>query len=348
MGSWSEYCGLSNVTITSGTKCVFIALKKDNKHSMESERWFPALPPLFGDYNDYGAIENVEDTVGSRLVKQFFGLNAEEFVEMMERRSIGAQDQITTRIPRGFEKWEYMFIHREIWDFMVGYCPDSRYDMGKPWLLKQLGFVCENNERTNDESGKPHRYYQVWRNGEIVVKSDGTWIEGWIYNFDALQAMGVVVPDIFKTTRESQHWRNFDDNVLELLRTEAMMIGLGRSVSTDIMWLRLPNYHKPKKGEKPTGEQKKWAATYKKYGDKFSKIERLYVKMLQNPLKNAEFVDSLCDYSAVFYCMMLYSKTFEPIKRYITPQCGEHKMAQPLFDKFAEVNRSMIYEDDDD
>ena len=46
--------------------------------------------------------------------------------------------------------------------------------------------------------------------------------------------------------------------------------------------------------------------------------------------------------------MMLYSKTFEPIKRYITPQCGEHKMAQPLFDKFAEVNRSMIYEDGDD
>jgi hypothetical protein len=54
-GSWSVYCGISNISITSGNDCVLLPLKETNG---EYHRYSPATLPIFGKYNDYGGIEH--------------------------------------------------------------------------------------------------------------------------------------------------------------------------------------------------------------------------------------------------------------------------------------------------
>lgn len=51
MGSWSVYCGISRMSITSGDECVFLPLKKGYGEYLP---YYPATLPIYGTYDDYG------------------------------------------------------------------------------------------------------------------------------------------------------------------------------------------------------------------------------------------------------------------------------------------------------
>jgi len=47
MGSWSVYCEISKITITSGKRMALIPLKKNTDHVGYSQ-WVPATLPIIG------------------------------------------------------------------------------------------------------------------------------------------------------------------------------------------------------------------------------------------------------------------------------------------------------------
>lgn len=365
MGSWSEYCGISQITITAGTPCVFIALKKDNKLSRlggGGGEWFPALPPIFGHYNDYGAIESVEDTFGARIIKTHFGIDAEKFVEAIERKSIGSNSDV--KLPVEAAKWSYMFVHRKVWDFMASYLPgandldpDNSYDIGAPWLLRQLGFEYKG------ESGDK-RYKQLWEKGSISLKSDGTWVNDvnrqGIYYLSSLEKLGIEIPAHIKNFPAHKNWRlmldkedpcgSYDTYGRNGLGYIAFYMGLGKDLYGAISRFSEKPRRYSKDELKEIKEKRHFdpAKFDREQRAKFSAIERKYLELIKN--YDEAFIDSIVDYVTVTRNMFLFSKTFEPIMRYITPQFGEQKAAQPIFEMFAEVNKAEAgkYDDDDD
>ena len=78
MGSWSVCCGISNIAITSGKKCVLLPLKESI--GSETRNWQPATLPIFGEYNDYGGMEEIEKDDNTALIEEHLGISIEEFV----------------------------------------------------------------------------------------------------------------------------------------------------------------------------------------------------------------------------------------------------------------------------
>src|SRR3972149_3887048 len=77
MGSWSVNCGISNIAITSGNKCVILPLKKNGR---EERQWQPATLPIFGTYNDYGGNEDNQVDKNTIPIEEHFGVGIEDFV----------------------------------------------------------------------------------------------------------------------------------------------------------------------------------------------------------------------------------------------------------------------------
>lgn len=71
MGSWSVNCGISNITITAGTECVLLPLKT-NENGEGYLPYLPATLPIFGEYDDYGGIENIIEDDGQTSVRVFY------------------------------------------------------------------------------------------------------------------------------------------------------------------------------------------------------------------------------------------------------------------------------------
>ncbi|MEK6829724.1 MAG: hypothetical protein AABY15_06410 [Nanoarchaeota archaeon] len=108
MGSFNVACSISNISINCGTKIAFIPLlpsemnetigNKYNKFNLKpgyvflepSANWVsneggyqfykPFSLPIFGEYNDYGGIENIEENITSKAITEYFGITIEEFV----------------------------------------------------------------------------------------------------------------------------------------------------------------------------------------------------------------------------------------------------------------------------
>ena len=53
MGSWSVYCGLSNLAITSGQECVFLPLKKNNRG------YLPYIPATLSYSPNIGSVAGI-------------------------------------------------------------------------------------------------------------------------------------------------------------------------------------------------------------------------------------------------------------------------------------------------
>lgn len=71
MGCWNETCMLTHLPIEEGedTVCVFIAQQSGDKDTVHSDAIYaPISLPLFGEYDDYGRLENFADDYGTFLM----------------------------------------------------------------------------------------------------------------------------------------------------------------------------------------------------------------------------------------------------------------------------------------
>lgn len=79
MGSWSVYCGISQISITDGKKCVLLPLKKTASGSYLP--YMPATLPVFGEYNDYGGMQNIEENENTKFIEEYFNCKISEFCD---------------------------------------------------------------------------------------------------------------------------------------------------------------------------------------------------------------------------------------------------------------------------
>lgn len=135
MGSFNVACSVSRITICPGDPTVYFPLEVyeyayDIKahNNMLIYPWCYYIPltlPIFGEYADYGRIDQIEKNENIKVIEKYFKYSIDEIVDNRGKfSSVG------------------MFVHREIFDCMVKTQIDE-------W----------GNTKTRDSFGNRSRYY---------------------------------------------------------------------------------------------------------------------------------------------------------------------------------------------
>jgi hypothetical protein len=345
MGSWSVYCGISQLVITSGKPCVFLALKKSSLG--EYDRLSPATLPIFGEYDDYGGMENIVEDENTRLIEEHFGCTIHEFCYFFTRGCISdGEDDFPKKLKEVEEikNWEFMFIDRQVYNFMSSYTPYGYYgkghlDFGEESILKLIGFTYIGINEDNP-TWDPKRYNQEWEFQGKKFYSDGNSLhcgKEYVFNFNSASCN---LSDYVEIPQDKlwigdytmwQLWEHLDDNTAK--RFLLPIIGRSRYSLDDTtlaeMMLERVNANYAKEG-KPLVTLDDLAPS-KTLMDKYCKKFKTFGKLL-------------CDLVTIRHNLHPMSGTFTPHQLYLTPQCGEREHHQALLEKFAEINKSYIKE----
>lgn len=333
MGSWSVSCGISNITITSGKKCVLLPLKENN--GSETRNWQPATLPIFGEYNDYGGIEEIEKDDNTALIEKHFGVSIDDFaVFLVDGEFTYGRDEaeeVAERIKNleEIKGWRFMWIDRQVYDFMV--INNDKYhkgymNYGTAEMLKLFGFklIKESNTFKNYD---PKRFNQLWKKGDVEMYSDGRTLltkeNGYVYHFGKGDESSIEtyfeVPEelhYLKEKSKAEAWRLMGhDRAIDEL---SYILGSRYDIN-DITFAKILG----KKVPKPTVLYKKYYLDLDRFGDRI--VQLLNISINLHPM----------------------SGQFSPHILYLTPQCGEHKRHQVLLEKFAEINKSYINPEED-
>ena len=91
MGCWNGTCGVSRLPIKSGDDVVLFILEENAFHDggaggvcYTNALWSPLFVPLFGKYDDYGRIEDIE--AGSESVLEFFNSKIDKGIKVRKDR----------------------------------------------------------------------------------------------------------------------------------------------------------------------------------------------------------------------------------------------------------------------
>lgn len=327
MGSWSVYCGISNISITDGQECVLLPLKK-NKNSFSYMPYIPATMPIFGKYNDYGGIESIEENENTKLISEHFNMTIEQFCENI-------LEEDNTIENKECEKWKFMFIDRKIYDFLSNHNGDKYgdHDYGNPEFLKYIGAEYIGIDKSIN------RYNQAWNINGVKFDGDGTWLQSNgkpIYNYDPSILLNVLPDDkkdIIKL-QKNRLWKIFTkeyqaDNMF-------WIIGIDGSHYRHVKFLS-------------EIEDKLDDETYAKIFP--DKIRHQKEELLEIKDKYIDMFDTFGDYFADLIIIRknlhAFSQCFNPYIHYLTPQCGEFAQHQQILEKFAEINKSYINSEDD-
>ncbi len=334
MGCWSVNCGISNIAITAGNKCVILPLKKST--SSETRNWQPATLPIFGEYNDYGGIEDIEEDDNTKFIEEHFGISIDEFsVFLVDGKFTYDREEATEVAGRiqnldEAKEWRFMWIDRQVYDFMI-LNHDSYHkgynDYGTPDMLKLFGF--ELIEETKSfKNYDPKRFNQLWKKGDVEIFSDGNTIlskkNQYVYHFGKGNETSIEtyfdVPkelEYLKDKSKSEAWRIMSKSKAK--RELGYIFGNGY----DSGWEELDIFME-RPIIKPTVLHKKYYADLERFGDRI--VQLINVNNNLHPM----------------------SGQFSPHVLYLTPQCGEYRKHQVILEKFAEINKSYFNEDDED
>ena len=339
MGSWSVYCGISQISITSGKKCVLLPLKKTSSGSSYLP-YMPATLPIFGEYDDYGGMENIEQTENTKFIEEYFECDIQSFCNYL---TCGDDDMIPSKELKSMKS---MFIDRQVYDFMsstVGdeYDGKGHLDFGDECILKLLGFeyIGENN---NGQVHDPKRFNQEWKFGDELFYSDGTWLQhsqsdnrGSIYFFNHKYNSlmdHITVPEDKMWIGDKtmwQLWSILDDSkkveklsyILDVPYSDYRFDHILSKYPDEVQKVLKENgYEEPKKSKS---------------------IAHKYIKNIDI------FGDGLAELVTIRHNLHCMSGYFAPYVQYLTPQCGEFKQHQIFLDKFSEINKTYITNDED-
>ena len=192
MGDYNVSCGVSRISLGGGDKCVLIPLTK-TKFSDDIDdgacyvsndgpcgRFHPITLPIFGEYNSYGMLENIEENCNTKAIEQYYGCSIKDFVDHM-CSSHHSPIKTNKKVPK---KPFGMFVKREVYDMLAN---NPMGEFGEEencfkdtdlsaFVLRYLGFV----EDTTIERDSKERYNRPFKHEKIpnlIIWSDGTWIE---------------------------------------------------------------------------------------------------------------------------------------------------------------------------
>lgn len=256
MGSWSVYCSISKIAIRAGQECVFIPLKKNEKYSYSYLNYVPATLPIFGEYDDYGGVENIVKNENTKFIEDHFKVTIEDFVEFFTRgiHSPGEGKEILIENEEikswcGDDEVLFMFIDRKVWDFMSTntFKEDrGRFNFDDKEILKIFGV----DNQKNKLKGK------------------------FFYEFkDFIKAYDVDKSKHYLRNRiDSELYEYFSEKTL--IKNFSYLIGVDRNSS---MLRELQNKLKELSGEPIAPEEEsiadKYCANIQKFAKQFSELE---------------------------------------------------------------------------
>lgn len=347
MGHWSVYCNISRIAIGSGG-AVMIPLTENKKHD-GYDKYIPATLPIFGEYNTYGQLENIVEDENTAIIEKTYNCTIQEFCDFLVdgRRDYTSEysDWKGKEHLKPLEAFTYMWVKREVWDFLKNLHPKSYgrggdFDMGNPSLLEALGFV--HIGKTKDKRYTEHYRYT---NGEIVVNlmSDGTWCHilndqsQLIYDISHLKKLGVDTTQ-FDGKEEHNMYSIFDHKTR--LKKFGYIIGISRDFDMYDMFDRLSS-----KSDNP--ELKALAADFSRYAPQ--PILKEYIAKMA---ENGYISETIADLHTVKHNLYAASTSWEPHVHYITPQDGEYRTHQLMFEGFAAINKQTMtdhgYDDEEE
>lgn len=324
MGSWSVYCGISQIAITSGHKCVFVPLM-ENKYG-EYDEYIPASLPIYGEYDDYGGLENIEENENTKLIEEHFNCTIQEFCHYFTRGCISNNEDDFPKFlleNEELKKWKFMFIDRNVYDFMsttIGNDSKGHFDFGKKTLLELFGFTY--NGKVDKECWKYEWEMQgkkFYSDGNSLQTEKGNFIFTLDGEYNKLSSHIELTDNMIKYKDKSmwQLWEymNEEDSKTTLLSLFGYRYdGLNRYLIDRL-----------KERAKETGIP--WIEP---------ELKTLREKYFKYYLK---FGNELCGLKTVRYNLYPMSSNFKPYVLYTTPQCGDFQNHQILLDKFSEINK---------
>lgn len=101
MGCFNVACGISGVTIVEGERMGALLIRKKKGYSsanhtdtnksdqyfMTSDLYVPITPPVYGEYDDYGGLSNIENSPVVNYLKEDFGMPVEVLFECIDAQS---------------------------------------------------------------------------------------------------------------------------------------------------------------------------------------------------------------------------------------------------------------------
>jgi len=345
MGSWSVYCGISQITINAGQQCVLLPIKKNEGEYLP---WLPATLPIFGTYDDYGGIEDIESNDNTKLIEDHFKVSIHDFCHFFTRGKIDADDveQSLFKIEE-IKEWDYMWIDRQVYDFMSKSIKSKGHlDFGKPEILKLLGFEYVG-ENTNNKTYDPKRFCHEWKYEDKIFHSDNTWLhyeKNGIYYFNNQSEYSKESSLLtYINIPEDKLWigEKTKHEMWPFLSKRDINYSLGYIVGRD----RYSFGHLYDDDEyldlleSSMGREKAQQLRDRKPQPKFLKDKYVNDYSL--------FGSGLCELVIIHQNLYPMSGCFQPYILYLTPQCGERKHHQILLDKFAQINKSFLDENDE-
>ena len=322
MGSFSVYCGISQISITDGNDCILLPLKKNTIHNIYSD-YIPACLPIFGKYDDYGRIGYITKDTNTDLIEKHFKCDIETFCGCLTDNRKDEDDFLSNLIIEEFGGLEYMFIDRKVYDFLSSYSGHIYIDMGNPSLLENMGF------KYIGENDSDKRYNKVWEIQNVKFHSDGTWLH---------TSKNANIFNINGEYCKLSDYITLDDNMLEMSKKNMVQLWeilddktartyLLSVIGVDYEWFNnhiemMQFLEESQKVERISKIKKERGISYK------------YAEDLKT------FGKTLCEMTLMHQNMMSFSCVFRRYESCITPQCGDYDNHQKIMEKFTEINKS--------
>jgi len=353
MGSYSVYCGISNMTIHEGDEVLLLPLEKSNKNCGSNDSWKISTFPIFGSYNDYGEIGHIKKDFNTALIEEEYKCTIEKFCVCLTGNYFSnEQGGLEKEKAEKINSLSYMWIRKDVWDFMIGYSPEGfgrggSLDFGNKKILEQLGFeyVGENKNDTRDKL--------LYRYGKQYFKSDGTYLSCCpksgktltktiisngkkikclseksksIYNLATLKE---VLPDLdvsFFENKEKQHLLSFLDDFGLTMQYFSSLFNIEYHQYLGLQMLSLIRKITITEAINYKGLEKEYL---------IPNILKRYIELLSD--NNSEALYVLSSLITLKYNCNIFSKLFEPYICCITPQCGEDEAHLNILKGFVKI-----------
>lgn len=345
MGSWSVSCGISNIAITSGNECAIIPLVENKS---EYGGYLVSTLPIYGVYNDYGGMEDIVRDENVELIEKHLGITIDEFVQFLvdgkftynrsEINPIIAKLEENNRLEE-VSNWRFMWVDKQVLDFMsvsLDKWEKGNFNFGYNKILNLLGFTkIENGELSNYDV---KRFKFRYEKGDVVVYSDGNTLlnenNNYIYQLvggkDYCLDSLIEIPSeliFLKDLTKVEAWKFLDDKEIpryfkSLFKSNSHYDG---ESLRELLFNRLDKEGQAQmliEIEKNKVLWEKYFDNVNLFGDQLAKL--FLVKGNLHPM----------------------SGRFSPHVLYLTPQCGEYDIHQVILEKFVEINKGYIYNEE--
>jgi hypothetical protein len=136
-----------------------------DKHSgvCYSTDWYePAFLPIFGEYDDYGRIENVKKTKAVKFIEDFFGTDIETIIQEVDNSSVGRSKSCSaTKNQEFFESLTFGLELTNVFNKMSSMKRKAyETDYNTSFWLEKLGFSQIENNTTE-------RYKYTWKHPDV-------------------------------------------------------------------------------------------------------------------------------------------------------------------------------------